>query len=277
MILPDLIRHVAGICLAAASFSIAGCKEPEPPADENPSEKPAAARPAPRAPDLTGLWTVVTHHMPGISALSNDEAKARYGETVRLTATEAFSAGERCDAPTYATRAVRAEEYLATEFKVPPGGLAPLASHDEVYLMEVSCGGEPWTGFGGLLLTIDVNRALSPWEGVFFELARDHDFRAIGQEPGWQLEIRKGIEMRFTYDYGEGVAVTPVPAAQTDLASNAETFHAVTEANDLRVTIEPKACQDTMSGKPFAATVAVAHNGREFRGCGETVVRSDRP
>jgi uncharacterized membrane protein len=31
----------------------------------------------------------------------------------------------------------------------------------------------------------------------------------------------------------------------------------------------PVRCEDSMSGRPFAATVTVMLNGRAFRGCGE--------
>lgn len=67
-------------------------------------------------------------------------------------------------------------------------------------VLEVSCSRALWAAIGGGLIGIDVDRALIPWDGVFFELARDRDFRAVGQEPGWQLEIRKGKKIRFTYD-----------------------------------------------------------------------------
>ena len=207
--------------------------------------------------------------MPGVSALSDDQARARYGETVRLTANVAISSGNRCSEPGYAARSVPAESYLASEYKLPLGGLKPLAGRNQIRLMEVSCGGAPWTALGARLLEIDRDRALAPWDGVFFELARDRDFRAIGQEPGWQLEIRQGAEMRFTYDYGKGTAVTPASRVRVDSSTGTRTYHAVAEANDLRVEIVPVSCADSMSGRPFPATVSVTLNGKTFRGCGE--------
>ncbi len=224
---------------------------------------------ATETPPLAGIWTVVGHHLPGASALSNDEARARYGETVRLTANTATSSGQRCGGPRYATRRVPAGSYLASEFKLPPGSLKPIASRDQITLLEVTCGGSLWPALGARLLEIDSNRALAPWDGVFFELARDRDFRALGQEPGWQLEIRKGAEMRFTYDYGRDMAVTPATRLQVDSSTGTRTYHAVTEENDLLVVIVPVACTDSMSGRPFTATVSVTLNGRIFRGCGE--------
>ena len=237
------------------------------PAANQISRAPAAAA----MPTLTGIWTVVGHYVPGVSAMSDEQARARYGETVRLTANGAVSLGNRCNEPGFDARTVPAETYLASEFRLSPGSMQPLAGKNQIRLMEVSCGGTPWTALGARLIEIDRDRALAPWDGVFFELLRDRDFRAIGQEPGWQLEIRQGAEMRFTYDYGKGTAVTPAVRVSVDSSTGTRTYHAVAEANDLRVEIVPVTCNDAMSGRAFAATVTVTLNGRSFRGCGESL------
>ena len=225
--------------------------------------------PATETPALTGIWTVVAHHIPGVSAMGDGEARTHYGETLRLTESSAISPGANCREPRYESNRVSAKQYLASEYKLQPGSLQPLAARDQIQLMKVSCGGAPWSAFGATLLGIDEDRVIAPWDGVFFELVRDRDFRALGQEPGWQLEIRKGAEMRFTYDYGKGTAVTPATRAQVDSSTGTRTYRAVTEANDLRVEIVPVRCTDVMSGKSFPATVSVTMNGRNFRGCGE--------
>jgi len=225
--------------------------------------------PAGPTPTLTGIWTVVGHHMPGTSALTNDEARARYGETLRLTTSGATSGSERCREPGFSSSRVATHAWLASEYKLAQGSLKPIGSRSQIHVMRVSCGGAPWTAFGAQLLELDRDRALAPWDGVFYELKRDRDFRGVGQEPGWQLELRKGSEMRFTYDYGKGTALTPAPAAQLDAASGTQTYRARAGGNDLEVVIVPVRCTDVMSGRPFAATVSVTHNGRAYRGCGE--------
>ncbi len=227
--------------------------------------------PAVETPTMTGIWTVVGHSMPGVSAMNDEKAKSRYGESVRLTRNSAASAGQRCDAPRYAARTEPTEEYLGKEYKLAPGSLKPLARRGQVRVMQVACGGNPWSVLGATLIEVDRDRAIAPWDGVFFELARDRDFRAVGQEPGWQLEMRMGSEMRLTYDYGKGSAVTPAARVQLDGKTGTRTFHARTEANDLRVEIVPVACQDSMSGKSYPATVTVTLNDRSFRGCGESL------
>ncbi|MGI9175589.1 MAG: YbaY family lipoprotein [Rhodothermales bacterium] len=112
-------------------------------------------------------------------------------------------------------------------------------------------------------------------EGAQDEAAQDGNtqeqdvlFRAVGQEPGWTLEIVSDRWMHFTYDYGEREVFTPVPEAEE--TSERTTYHAVTEAHDLRVVIEDEACTDVMSGEAFETSVTVTLDGEAYRGCGRT-------
>lgn len=91
-------------------------------------------------------------------------------------------------------------------------------------------------------------------------------FRALGQEPGWLLEIRPERQIEFSYDYGEQQVSTPVPVPE--ISGRQTIYHAVTEANDLRVEIVEEACADVMSGQPYPATVRVTLNGDVYEGCG---------
>ncbi len=67
---------------------------------------------------------------------------------------------------------------------------------------------------------------------------------------------------------GKADVVTPVPRPETDQATGIRVYHAVTEANDLRVVIEPAGCTDVMSGKAFDTTVTVTLNRQTYHGCG---------
>lgn len=91
-------------------------------------------------------------------------------------------------------------------------------------------------------------------------------FRAVGQEPGWHLEIREGERIRFVYDYGEHEAVVPAPEPTVDEATR--TYRAETEAHDLIATLTDEPCTDAMSGERFPTTVTVVLNGETYRGCG---------
>src|SRR5262245_43152435 len=260
---------------AAESLRIYSANRPEPlrfAAMEASAPRPAAQieRAAQSSvSSLNGVWTVVGFHMPGVSAMTEDQARARVGESLRLTDRSAVSSGGACREPRYATRQVTTESYLADEFKLGQASVPPLAARNQLRVMEASCGGVRWTGLGATMLQLDRDHALAPWDGVFFALERDHDYRGVGQEPGWQLEIRQGDEMRFTYDYGKGTAVTPAGRGDLDARTGTRSFRSLAGANDLRVEIVPVSCSDAMSGRAFPATVTVTLNGRTFRGCGE--------
>ena len=187
-------RWVTVSILVTTLALCAGCRQPEEaPASDRASEAPAADSNVTSASDMTGIWTVVGHRIPGISAMSDVEAAAWQRQTVRLTAAQAVTVGNHCDEPTYTTRTVQRSSFLSSEFKLPPGSLTALDSLERLTLLEVSCSGN----------------------GVFFELARDHDFLAAGQEPFWRLEIRKGKEIMFTA-VGKADVVTPVGRPETD-------------------------------------------------------------
>jgi hypothetical protein len=166
-----------GPCTASALLALlalfAGCQKETrtPSAERAPEQRPAPGDTA-SLTELTGIWTVVGHHIPGISAMSDSEATAWHGRTVRLTAKEAVSGESHCDAPSYLTRTIPKDNFLSVEYKLPPGALAPLASRENVTVLDVSCGGNPWTAMGDRLIEIDGDRALAPWDGVFFELTR---------------------------------------------------------------------------------------------------------
>jgi putative lipoprotein len=99
--------------------------------------------------------------------------------------------------------------------------------------------------------------------------ARGIDYRGIGQEPGWLLEIDEGRSLRLLYDYGQRSVDVAAPAPVT--AGARRTYTARDAAQQLQVVIESAPCQDTMSGEPFPDTVRVTLNGLELRGCGRSL------
>ena len=105
--------------------------------------------------------------------------------------------------------------------------------------------------------------ATNPWADA---RQRGIEFRAIGQEPGWLLEIDEGVSMRLLYDYAERSATTAAPPPV--VANGRRTYTAATATDNLTVVVEDRPCQDVMSGDPFPATVTVTINGRELMGCG---------
>ncbi|MGH7726613.1 MAG: MliC family protein [Candidatus Eiseniibacteriota bacterium] len=97
---------------------------------------------------------------------------------------------------------------------------------------------------------------------------RGIDFRATGNEPGWMLEIADGARIDLVLDYGATSVHTPAPPPTVD---GRAVYHAVTEAHDLTVTIEPTPCQDSMSGADFPSRVTVLIDGKTYKGCGRAL------
>lgn len=112
-----------------------------------------------------------------------------------------------------------------------------------------------------------LNCALVPWR-VPWEDARRRgvEFRAVGNEPGWSLEIQGDKHLLFLGDYGMRRIIMPNPGVQ--LQGNVRRYHAVTESADLQVEIIEEPCFDTMSAEPFSSQVTVTLNTDIFYGCG---------
>ena len=90
-------------------------------------------------------------------------------------------------------------------------------------------------------------------------------FRALGNEPGWTLEItRRG--MSYSGDYGETRVSTPLP--EPVRIRGGVRYTARTASDSLSVSILDRVCNDSMSGMPYPHFVRVAVNGRWLDGCG---------
>jgi len=93
-------------------------------------------------------------------------------------------------------------------------------------------------------------------------------FRAIGQEPGWLLEIRNGEEILVVTNYGQNRNLFPYVDPREDKAARKTVFEV--DANT-SILIEGKPCSDSMSGETFDTTVTVTLGGQVFKGCGRAL------
>ena len=98
---------------------------------------------------------------------------------------------------------------------------------------------------------------------------RGVDFRAVGQEPGWFLEIDNDKQIRVVYDYAEHQMVAPVPAPASK--GNALVYDMMVDSRRLRITIDDTPCNDVMSGEAFPRSVSVAIGTRMLHGCGRNI------
>lgn len=93
-----------------------------------------------------------------------------------------------------------------------------------------------------------------------------YDFRAVGQEPGWMVEIDDGKEIHLSLDYGERQIHAPAPAPIT--SGGVTTHRTRAGTDDLTVTIRQERCVDTMSGEEYPASVTLRLGARDLQGCG---------
>lgn len=90
------------------------------------------------------------------------------------------------------------------------------------------------------------------------------DFRAVGNEPSWTLEISRGDTLTLITDHGATRTVVPLPRPATNASGKRTTWN----AGAIVVEATAGSCRDTMSGELFDAKVSVSWNGQTLRGCG---------
>lgn len=109
---------------------------------------------------------------------------------------------------------------------------------------------------------------ISPWDSA---RQRGIEFRAVGQEPGWLLEIDQQADMLLELDYGTERVILPAVEAIRDPARNLVTWHTETAGRRLTVISRTEPCADTMSGEMFDERVTVIINDRTLTGCGRAL------
>jgi putative lipoprotein len=108
-----------------------------------------------------------------------------------------------------------------------------------------------------------------PWEDA---RRRGVDFRAVGNEPGWYLEIQHDRHILFVGDYGMNRALFLSPTQDTVGALTIYT--ASMDNKELRVEILDELCTDTMKGDTFASQVTVYLDKKNYKGCGNTLTNN---
>ena len=119
--------------------------------------------------------------------------------------------------------------------------------------------------------------AATPWDVARLMGA---EYRAVGQEPGWAVEVDEEHGITFVGDYGSTRVTVPAPRPTTESAAppgpNRVTYTANAGARALVVEVVRQACRDAMSGEPSPTTAVVRLDGREYRGCGRWLGREPR-
>jgi putative lipoprotein len=98
---------------------------------------------------------------------------------------------------------------------------------------------------------------------------RGVSFRAIGQVPGWLLEITTGTELLLVTDYGETRTAYPYVKPEVDPEQRRTRY--VAGDGEVVILLEGRDCTDVMSGEQFSVTVAVTLTERQLSGCGRAL------
>lgn len=119
-----------------------------------------------------GEWRVVGHVVPGVSAMTSARAASWTGRSLEFGPRSARSPNGDCVAASFTERVVSTDALLSGQYGVPVETVPPLAALDEVTVIDVLCDGASWGAVGQTVLVLDERRAMTPWDGVFFELRR---------------------------------------------------------------------------------------------------------
>ena len=133
-----------------------------------------------------------------------------------------------------------------------------------------AAGNEFWTKGREGTLTLAANNKMdcsqtetaSPWDAA---RGRGVAFRAVGNEPGWLVEVGAGKapSLHAELDYGE----RKLDVATAEATANG--FRGRTgDGVDVALVATRKACQDDMSGQDFPATAELTVGDKTYRGCG---------
>lgn len=96
------------------------------------------------------------------------------------------------------------------------------------------------------------------------------DFRAVGQEPGWLLDIYQSDRIVLEWNYAQDRAAFPLTEPQYP-QEGVTRYETRANGHTLTITTRRFPCQDTMSGENFPATVEIVIDATTLRGCGRSV------
>ena len=127
---------------------------------------------------------------------------------------------------------------------------------------------EVWLEQEGVRIDCHVNRPETRFEAAKLGGA---DFRALGNEPGWELVIWWD-RMRLTYDYGASQFEVPLVGEPETLENETGSrFRGQVDDRVLEALLQRGPCNDSMSDQVFETRVSVSLDGRNFTGCGKAL------
>ncbi|MBT8440495.1 MAG: MliC family protein [Gammaproteobacteria bacterium] len=112
------------------------------------------------------------------------------------------------------------------------------------------------------------NRARAIWEHAKLNGV---DFRALGNEPGWYMEISNKQDILLVTGYGQQTYRFTSAIINSYPHDRTTSYHAQSNGNSVEIIIKGMPCQDSMSGEAFSAAVTVLINNKRYMGCGKAL------
>ncbi len=113
-----------------------------------------------------------------------------------------------------------------------------------------------------------INRYHSAWEDARLRGAL---LRAVGNEPGWSLELFQPGESVLETDYGERQLRFSISGPEALLPGPGSRYEARVDGETLSVLVTPGPCADTMADISYQRRVTVQLGDRRLRGCGNAL------
>ena len=125
-------------------------------------------------------------------------------------------------------------------------------------------GNQAYFNDGSRRYMCQIDRRQSLFEDARF---RGADFVAMGNEPGWKLELSRTGDMLYIGNYG--TVSFRIATPESSHANKSPLVFAARDAeHSVWLTIEDKPCVDTMKGDRFDVSVSLVVDGQPLTGCG---------
>jgi len=119
---------------------------------------------------------------------------------------------------------------------------------------------------GEVLRRCTLDQARTQWADAKL---RGVSYRALGNEPGWSLEIDP-THMVWVSDHGETRHVFPTGSPDVDRAARRTVWRSSADGHDIEVLVSGEPCLDDGDMK-YPTTVTITFDGRTFPGCGRAL------
>lgn len=101
------------------------------------------------------------------------------------------------------------------------------------------------------------------------------DFRALGYDPEWILEIKEFNKIRFITQHGNGLYEFKTPHSVIDYQTKQISYSTHSINHTLEILLQDKPCTDTVNNIIYETTVFVGMDGLGYHGCGKALYSPD--